>query len=131
MRKTFYILLLFLSFNKAYSEAVYIPLNASAEQNHPIVDQFLLLLTTDDFQIQKLILKNIDHNWQEGYEVMLLELLYFSEGVEFRQLMLHLLQKKQENNMALTLTSGTNIYGTNLRRSFQLTIFLKLNYTVY
>ncbi|MGB3149191.1 MAG: DUF3179 domain-containing protein [Maribacter sp.] len=58
------------------------------------VDDFLQLVITKDKKQFKKLLDKIDGNWKEGYEILLLETIYFSNSSEHRAAITSLFSKK-------------------------------------
>jgi len=95
MHKSFYIFFIFLFFGFTVQSEESNFINTDTElQIDPVINQFLSLISTTDNRVQKAIIKDIDSNWRDEYQIMLLEIAYFADGNSIRKDLIKLLEKK-------------------------------------
>ena len=74
-----------------------------AKANQEVINHFLILVRSDNDQQVDRSLEFIRSHWNDGYESMLIETLYFSSGRKVSKNYLELLQNKTGENFGLDL----------------------------
>ena len=74
-------------------------LNADSETNK----HFLILVSSDNKELVDISLEYIDRNWEESFEILLIETLYFSLNRAVSKEYLDLLQKKTGKNFGFEM----------------------------
>lgn len=62
------------------------------------VDSFLSIATSENETIVNNAISYIDSNWKEGYEIMLMESIYFNSSQKTSNKLVHLLERKTNKN---------------------------------
>lgn len=71
-----------------------IPLNNGDLNKREAVSNFLNLVSSSDASTLDRSIAYIDQNWEEGYEIMLIESLYFTQNRKYGNKVVRLLEKK-------------------------------------